>query len=139
MSNAARFVGPCDVCGSGERTPITGPEQPSIACPLARACATPAKYLLDCCRGDDMKKSDVIRLAKGRLQKVGHGISFDVIIDGVRQEETWWYVPVVSTRNGKDVPREITVNIFANIEDELEQKDGLSVMFIPAVPAEETH
>ncbi len=70
-----------------------------------------------------MEKSELIRLVKSRLQKVGHGISFDIITDGVRREETWWHVPVIPTRNGKEVPHEVTVNIFANVEDELEQKN----------------
>jgi hypothetical protein len=69
---------------------------------------------------------------KVRLEKVGHGIDFDVIAGGVRQEDSWWYVPVVASRNGKDVPREITVNIFAAVEDELERNEKLSVLFIPA-------
>jgi hypothetical protein len=83
-----------------------------------------------------MGKKKVIQLVNSRLKLVGHGINFDIIDDGVRQEESWWYVPVVATRKGKDVPREIAVNIYANIEDELEQKHDLSVMFVPAVPEE---
>lgn len=81
-----------------------------------------------------MNKSQLIQSIKARLSKVGHGIAFDVISAGVRQEDSWWYVPVVATRNGKDVPREITVNIFANVEDELERDEDISVLFVPAVP-----
>ena len=80
-----------------------------------------------------MTKTKLIQVVKTELAKVGHGIAFDVISAGVRQEESWWHVPVVATRNGKDVPREITVNIFANIEDELESKQHVNVLFIPAV------
>jgi hypothetical protein len=80
-----------------------------------------------------MTKSKLIQLVNTQLHKVGHGIAFDVIRDGVRQEDSWWYVPVLATRNGKEVPREVAVNIFANIEDELEQKNSVSVLFIPAV------
>jgi len=80
-----------------------------------------------------MKKSELVRLVKDRLEKVGHGITFDIIADGVRQEESWWHVPVLATRNGKDVPREVTVNIFANIEDELETDRRVTVLLIPAV------
>jgi len=80
-----------------------------------------------------MSKSKLIQSVKAQLGKVGHGMAFDVIANGVRQEDSWWYVPVLATRNGKDVPREITVNIFANIEDELERNERISVLFIPAV------
>jgi hypothetical protein len=78
-------------------------------------------------------KKKLIQLVKDQLHKVGHGIAFNVITGGVRQEDSWWYVPVLATRNGKDVPREITVNIYANIEDELENDKNVSVLFIPAV------
>jgi hypothetical protein len=80
-----------------------------------------------------MNKNELIRSVKTQLEKVGHGITFDVITAGVRQEDSWWYVPVLATRNGKEVPREITVSIFANIEDELEHDYHVSVLFIPAV------
>jgi hypothetical protein len=80
-----------------------------------------------------MNKTQLIQSVKARLGQVGHGITFDVITAGVRQEDSWWYVPVVATRNGKDVPREVTVNIFANVEDELEREQHVSVLFVPAV------
>ena len=81
-----------------------------------------------------MNKSQLIQSVKAYLGRVGHGIEFDVISAGIRQEDSWWYVPVVATRNGKDVPREITVNIFANVEDELERNQRVNVLFVPAVP-----
>lgn len=81
----------------------------------------------------DMDKSQIIEIVNDRLAKVGHGITFEVIEDGVRQEESWWYVPVLATRRGKDVPREVTVNVFANVEDEIEQQHEASVLIIPAV------
>jgi hypothetical protein len=80
-----------------------------------------------------MNKNELIKSVKTQLEKVGHGIAFDLIDDGVRQEDSWWYVPVLATRNGKHIPREITVSILANIEDELERVKHVSVLFIPAV------
>jgi hypothetical protein len=80
-----------------------------------------------------MNKNKLIQSVKTHLDKIGHGIAFSVIIGGVRQEDSWWYVPVLARRNGKDVPREITVKIFANIEDELEHTQHINVLFIPVV------
>ena len=80
-----------------------------------------------------MTKRQVIKLVNARLAQVGHRIVSDVIEGGVRPEESWWYVPVLATRKGKDIPREITVNIYANVEDELEQEHGASVLFAPLV------
>jgi hypothetical protein len=93
----------------------------------------PIRYLGSSKRAKDMNKSKLIRSVKVHLGKVGHGIAFDVITAGVRQEDSWWHVPVVATRNGRDVPREITVNIFANIEDELERDEHVNVLFVPAL------
>jgi hypothetical protein len=80
-----------------------------------------------------MNKTKLIQSVKAHLDKIGHGIAFSVISGGVRQEDSWWYVPVLATRNGKDVPREVTVEIFGNVEDELEQNQHVNVLFIPAV------
>ena len=81
-----------------------------------------------------MSKNKLIQSVQARLAEVGHGIDFSVIAAGVRQEDSWWYVPVLATRNGKDVPREFTVNIYANIEDEMERNQHVNVLFVPAIP-----
>ncbi len=80
-----------------------------------------------------MDREPLLALLGHRFAAVGHGITFDVIEDGVRQDGDWWYVPVLATRNGRDVPREVTVNVFANVEDELEQQHQVTVLLIPAV------
>lgn len=80
-----------------------------------------------------MNKEQLIELINARLQKVNGGLKFEVVLDGVRQDQDWWYVPVIASRHGKDVPREVTVNIFANVETELEEENGVTVLFIPAV------
>jgi hypothetical protein len=85
-----------------------------------------------------MSKNKLIQSVRARLSEVGHGIDFSVIAAGVRQEDSWWYVPVLATRNGKDVPRELTVNIYANIEDEMEQTEHVNVLFVPAVAESKT-
>lgn len=78
-----------------------------------------------------MTRDEVIQLAKQQLAQVGHGIKFEVIEAGVRQEDSWWYLPVLAERNGKELPREFTINVYANIEDELDQKHKVSVLFVP--------
>jgi len=78
-------------------------------------------------------KQEVIELIDNRFRVVNGGLKFEIIEDGVREDGDWWYVPVIATRAGKDVPREVTVNIFANIEDDLEENHHLTVLFVPAV------
>lgn len=80
-----------------------------------------------------MQKDDLIQLVDERFKAVNGGLQFEIIEDGVRNDRDWWYIPVITTRSGKDVPREVTVNIFANLETELEEKHNLTVLFVPAV------
>lgn len=80
-----------------------------------------------------MEKDALINLIDQRLTEVNGGLKFEIIRDGVRQDQEWWYVPVIATRNGKDVPREVTVNIYANVETELEENNHVTVLFVPAV------
>ena len=79
-----------------------------------------------------MQSSDVISLVRNALERAGDRFKFDVLAAGVRQDGNWWYVPVVArTARGGEPPLEVVVNIYANIEEEL-QNDGLNVMFVPA-------
>jgi hypothetical protein len=80
-----------------------------------------------------MNREQLLTLLKRRFVEVGHGITFDLVEDGIRQDGDWWYVPILAARNGHDVPRALTVNLFANIEDEFEQQHGVSVLLFPAV------
>ena len=79
-----------------------------------------------------MEKQELIGLIKERFSKINGGLTLEIIDDGVRQDSDWWYVPVIASRNGKDVPRELTINIYANIETELEENSDLTVLFVPA-------
>ncbi|MGN6506163.1 MAG: hypothetical protein ACTHM6_11425 [Tepidisphaeraceae bacterium] len=80
-----------------------------------------------------MTRDELIDLLNRRFALVGHGIQFDIVNDGVRQDGAWWYVPVLATRNGQAVAREFAVNVFAQIEDEIEQQYAQSVLFVPVV------
>ncbi len=80
-----------------------------------------------------MEKGALINLVDQRLTRVNGGLTFEIIRDGVRQDQEWWYIPVIATRNGKDVPREVTINIYANVETELEESNSRSqFLFVPA-------
>ena len=80
-----------------------------------------------------MNQEEIIDLVNEKFKAVNGGLVFEVIKEGVRADQSWWYVPVLVTRNGHDVPREVTVNIFANIETEIEEAVNVSVLFIPMV------
>lgn len=82
---------------------------------------------------DEMDKEELIRIVAERLSKVNGNLEFEIIRDGVMQESDWWYVPVIASRKGKDVPREVTIGIYANVENELEEEHDVTVLFVPAV------
>lgn len=78
-------------------------------------------------------KKSVIRMVKDRLDAVGHGIQFDILEAGARADGEWWYVPVISRLRGQDVKRDVTVSIFATIENDLHETEGLTVLLVPVV------
>jgi hypothetical protein len=80
-----------------------------------------------------MSKKKVIKAVKKRLEDVGHDIEFDIVEKGVRAEDKWWYVPVLAHKGKKGITREVTVGIFANVENALYKSDKLTVLLIPVV------
>jgi hypothetical protein len=78
-------------------------------------------------------KKLVIRLVKKQLDAVGHGIEFELVEAGVRADGEWWYVPVISSLRGQNVKSDITFNIFATIENDLHNTEGLTVLLVPVV------
>lgn len=80
-----------------------------------------------------MDKDELIALINERFTAVNGGLTFEIIRDGVGQDQEWWYVPAIATRNGKDIPREVAINIYANVETDLEEKYDVTVLFVPAV------
>ncbi len=78
-------------------------------------------------------QSSVIRSVQKRLDAVGHGIAFEIVGAGVRADGEWWYVPVLSRLRGQDVKRDVTVSIFATVENDLHKAEGLTVLLVPVV------
>jgi len=78
-------------------------------------------------------KNSVIRLVKEQLDAVGHGIEFEIVEAGVRADGDWWSVPVLSSLRGQNVKRDVTVSIFATVEDNLHSTEGLTVLLVPVV------
>ena len=78
-------------------------------------------------------KRGVIQLVKKQLDAIGHGIKFEILEAGVRADGEWWYVPVLSSLHGQDVKRDVTVSIFATVENDLHNTEGLTVLLVPVV------
>ena len=72
---------------------------------------------------------------KRRLDAVDPRLDFHVVDAGVRQDEDWWYVPVITEmKGGRSAPREFTIHILANVENAVYEDLGVNVLFIPASP-----
>ncbi len=80
-----------------------------------------------------LTKRAVVRWVRDQLDAVGHGIAFDVVEAGVRADDDWWYVPVLSTLHGKDVKRDVTVSVFAAVENDLYASRKLTILLVPVV------
>lgn len=79
-----------------------------------------------------MNRDEIIEQTRAALDAVGPQFRFEIVGPGVRQDDTWWYVPVIAlTAAGKETPYEPVVNIYANIEERL-QGAGVNVLFVPA-------
>jgi hypothetical protein len=78
-------------------------------------------------------KKAIIRLVKKHLDAVGHRIKFEIVEAGVRADGEWWYVPVLSSLRGQNIKSEVTVSIFANVENDLHNREGLTVLLVPVV------
>jgi hypothetical protein len=89
--------------------------------------------MVDMTKKKRVTKKSVIRLVKKRLDAVGHGIMFEILEAGVRADGEWWYVPVLSSLRGQNVKSDVTVNIFATIENDLYSAEGLTVLLVPVV------
>jgi hypothetical protein len=78
-------------------------------------------------------KRSVIQLVRKQLDAVGHGIKFEILEAGVRADGEWWHVPVLSRLRGQDVKRDVTVGIFATVEKDLHNVEGITVLLVPVV------
>jgi hypothetical protein len=81
-----------------------------------------------------MNREQVIEAVRERLANVGHGISFEIIEAGVRQDGEWWYVPVIANGpKGQTLTHEMLVNTYANVEEDVSEALDTNVLVIPAV------
>jgi hypothetical protein len=60
------------------------------------------------------------------------GLTLHTMQDGVRLDNSWWYVPVWSS--GAVLRTHVYHAILADIEQEIEESEGLNVLLIPTEP-----
>ncbi len=80
---------------------------------------------------NNVNRDEIIQQTRAALAGLGPRYTFEIVEPGVRQDDAWWYVPVIArTARGEEAPYELVVNIYANIEDQL-QGAGVNVLFVP--------
>jgi hypothetical protein len=60
------------------------------------------------------------------------GATLDVLDGGIRKEEEWWYVPV--RPNIEPTKRYEYYEALADVENDLEEKENLTVLLVPIAP-----
>ena len=77
-------------------------------------------------------KDDVLSLAKEYLKRYQPGdYSVEIVPDGVREEDDWWYIVVRPSRD--DIKRYPYYEMLGEVEEELRQKKQINVMFVPSL------
>jgi hypothetical protein len=80
-----------------------------------------------------MTAQQLISEVKNRLAGLDARLRFDVVEAGVRQDDEWWYVPVIpEMSDGRLAARDFSVNVLAGVETKLHSDLGINVLFIPA-------
>ena len=60
------------------------------------------------------------------------GVTLDVVLDGIRQDQDWWYVPV--RPSSEPTKRYEYYEALAKAETELQKSEGLTVLLVPVLP-----
>ncbi len=70
-----------------------------------------------------------------RLEQADERLDFHAVEAGVRQDDEWWYVPVITQmKGGRPVAREFAIGILAKVEAAIFEERALNVLFIPSQP-----
>ena len=83
-----------------------------------------------------MGEKEVVEIA-GRYLKSRHpgGVTLEALAEGVRHEQDWWYVPVRPSEEPKR--RYEYYEALSDVETELEDKEHITVLFLPIAPQDE--
>jgi hypothetical protein len=60
------------------------------------------------------------------------GVTLEVVPDGVRQDQDWWYVPV--RPSAQPARRYEYYETLAEVENELQKSEQVTVLLVPAAP-----
>ena len=79
-----------------------------------------------------MTKQKVLEIVGERLKANTSDVEFQVLGEEAVKERSWWHVPVFASKNGVEIPRRTQIEIYAEVETEIEDEYKVTVLFIPA-------
>jgi hypothetical protein len=80
-----------------------------------------------------MAPEELYKEVERRLEAVDERLDFHAVEAGVRKDEDWWYVPVVTgMKDGRRASREFAIHILANIETSIFEELKENVLFVPS-------
>jgi hypothetical protein len=83
-----------------------------------------------------MNADEIVEAVEERLKQLDARADFHIVSKAVRQEDEWWYVPVVTIMHtGQQAPREFAVALLAQVEAEMFEKHKENILFIPSSAA----
>lgn len=84
-------------------------------------------------RGNTPTEQEVVEAVRRHLQDVHPGGAvLEVVAQGVRQDQEWWYVPV--RPSVQPSRRYEYYEALAGVEKELQKSEHLTVLLVPTVP-----
>ena len=76
------------------------------------------------------------KLTVDELKSIDPRIDFKVVAAAIREEDGWWYVPVITyMKGGRPAPRDFAVAILAKVEQDVFLRHKQNVLFIPSSAA----
>jgi hypothetical protein len=78
-------------------------------------------------------KKTVIEAVRKQIQgRTPGGATLEVLTEGIRQDQEWWYVPIQPSI--QPARRYEYYETLAEVENELQKSDHLTVLLVPAMP-----
>lgn len=85
-----------------------------------------------------MNREAVIAAVQTKLDERTHnGFSLHVFSEGVREDASWWYVPVV-VRGHNAPPTDFLYSTYASIEADLAEEADVNVLLVPVIAEQDS-
>ena len=78
-----------------------------------------------------MNREQLIQLVSAKLNRIRHhGVALRIVEDGVREDNGWWFVPVLASGDNPP-PIDFLYPEYATIESDIADEFQVDVMLVP--------